>query len=921
MNYCIYCMNEVEGTYCKHCGRNPQEYIPAAHHLKPGSLLNGKYLVGALLGEGGFGITYIGRDINLDMKIAIKEYYPSGVVNRNTMSTVDVTTSIGQDEQLFEKGKKNFLGEARTLAKFAHEVNVVTVRDFFEENNTAYIIMDYLEGEDLKAYLGRHEVLSFSEAYAILSPVMTVLSKIHAQGLIHRDISPSNIMILSDGTVKLLDFGAARNVGRNDEKSLSIMLKPGFAPEEQYRSKGNQGPWTDVYALSATLYKMVTGVTPDDAMNRLFSDEVKKPSELNPRITKAQADVILKGMSVYQKDRYQSVEELQEACARSLAVASAVRNADNTCVQGEKTITAADLANNRQGMPNERTIAPAQGMPNGRTIAPVQGMLNERAIAPAQGMPNAQTIAPAQGTPNVQPVAMNRENKKSRPKKRKSILKIFGGILAAIIAVVVIYTVFVALSTVSVGDQKIKRSAEQVQIIADELSEADLKRLSQLKNLKELSITGCALDDADVKIIGGMTSLEELSLRGNIDIKDITPLSNLTGLTHLYLSATGIEDISCLSGLTKLTWLSISETKVADVSPVENLTVLKTLEMSNLLNLDRTTIHLPITLTSFHCNNNGLTDVEFLNELTELSYVELSGNSLTDISPLATKQLIRVDISDNQISDITPVSSAGSELYANNNQITDISCLKGTKASDIRLSGNQISDISALEGNDGISVLELGNNVISDISALKDCFKIRSLTLNNNQISDITAIATIDKLKSLDLSFNQISDISPLAQNQNLVNTNEYLHLENNEIKDVSPLSDFKSCKSMYLGNNQIEDIAPLAGCMALKSLYMNNNMISDISPLAGLPMLGSVEVVGNPVTTIGGLYLNREGSASRKSFLSISYSEEIDWQQVKNLDIDFVCVYDIPPREKEAMGKLGYRTDYDSAALEEEDE
>lgn len=311
MNYCTYCMEETEGNYCPNCGKAEKDYIPAAHHLQPGSVLNGKYLVGAVLGEGGFGITYIGHDLNLDMKIAIKEYYPSGQANRNTASTMDVTASVGQDKEFYVKGKKSFLAEARTLGKFANEINVVTVRDFFEENGTAYIIMDYLEGEDLKTYLERRGVMSFAEAYTLLSPIMSVLGKIHAKGLIHRDISPSNIMILSDGTVKLLDFGAARNVSGTDEKSLSIMLKPGFAPEEQYRSKGNQGAWTDVYALSATLYKMVTGVTPDDAMNRLFSDEVKSTSEYNIEITKGQADVILKGMSVYQKDRYQSMEELQ----------------------------------------------------------------------------------------------------------------------------------------------------------------------------------------------------------------------------------------------------------------------------------------------------------------------------------------------------------------------------------------------------------------------------------------------------------------------------------------------------------------------------------------------------------------------------------------------------------------------------------
>ena len=293
MEYCVFCMSKTDNSVCEHCNKNQQDYVSAIHHLKPGSLLNGRYLVGAVLGEGGFGITYIGRDTNLDMKVAIKEYFPSGVVNRNNTSSMEISALVGDTQANFEKGKQGFLSEARTLAKFSNEQSIVSVRDFFEENNTAYIVMEYLEGIDLMDFIAQNGKMPFGLAISMLSPIMSSLSKIHNQGLIHRDISPAKIMILKNRTVKLLDFGNARNVSGADEKSLSVLLKPGFAPEEQYRSKGNQGSWTDVYALSATLYKMVTGVTPDDAMNRLFSDEVVPPSELNEQITPEQSAVIL----------------------------------------------------------------------------------------------------------------------------------------------------------------------------------------------------------------------------------------------------------------------------------------------------------------------------------------------------------------------------------------------------------------------------------------------------------------------------------------------------------------------------------------------------------------------------------------------------------------------------------------------------
>lgn len=311
MKYCLFCMNPIEenDVECPFCGKKLGVELPS-HHLKPGTVLNKKICVGAALGEGGFGITYIGRDLNLDIKVAVKEYYPNGYVNRSNTISPDLTCSISTDKKdFFDKGKERFLREARILAKFAKEPGVVEVRDFFEENNTAYIIMEFLEGQDLKEYLKVNGTLSSEQTIRLLMPVMQALTKIHAQGLIHRDISPDNIRII-DGGVKLLDFGAAREVSSIANKSLSVMLKPGYAPEEQYRSKGNQGPWTDVYSLCATMYKCITGITPDDSAQRLFSDELKAPSALGVIIDSTIEAALMKGLAVLQRDRYQTIDEL-----------------------------------------------------------------------------------------------------------------------------------------------------------------------------------------------------------------------------------------------------------------------------------------------------------------------------------------------------------------------------------------------------------------------------------------------------------------------------------------------------------------------------------------------------------------------------------------------------------------------------------
>lgn len=314
-NLCMGCMKELtQAGVCPYCGYDPGNVSEEGHYLKPYTILNGKYLVGKVLGEGGFGITYIGYDLNLEVPVAIKEFYPNGFVTREGGVTSLVSVYRGANLEAVSKWKNNFIREARTLAKCSHFSGIVGVKDFFEENGTAYIAMEYLEGMTLKAYVkacgGKVETGWLLKS---LEPVMSSLAKVHEYGLIHRDISPDNIMILGSGNMKLLDFGAARDYSAEDEKSLSVMLKPGYAPEEQYRTRGKQGPWSDVYAFAATVYKCITGVTPPESMERMRQDGLKRPGELGILIPPQAEAALLKGMAVYAENRYQSMKEFMEA--------------------------------------------------------------------------------------------------------------------------------------------------------------------------------------------------------------------------------------------------------------------------------------------------------------------------------------------------------------------------------------------------------------------------------------------------------------------------------------------------------------------------------------------------------------------------------------------------------------------------------
>ena len=319
-NLCIHCMKEKNSNsaICPFCGFDPEEAEIPPYHLQPFSILAGKYLLGTAIGEGGFGITYIGMDLNLEMRVAIKEYYPNGCATRNRSESNTVISYSSSMHDIFEEGREKFINEARLLAKCNNLPEIVSVKDFFKENHTAYIVMEYINGMTLKSYLKQNGgKLSAQKTLQMMQPVIHSLAKVHDMNLIHRDISPDNIMLCKDGAVKILDFGGARDYIFSTGKSMSIMLKPGYTPEEQYRAHGNQGPWTDVYALCATMYRCITGTIPPESLERAYHENLQPIRELASECPPAAAYAIEKGMSIHTEDRFQSMQELYSALYES----------------------------------------------------------------------------------------------------------------------------------------------------------------------------------------------------------------------------------------------------------------------------------------------------------------------------------------------------------------------------------------------------------------------------------------------------------------------------------------------------------------------------------------------------------------------------------------------------------------------------
>jgi serine/threonine protein kinase len=282
-------------------------------HLPPRTELHGQYLIGRVLGYGGFGITYIGWDKNLQRRLAVKEYFPTGVAMRSGPGH-EVSAYSTHLQKDFDYGLERYLEEARMVARFAHHPNILSVLNFFRENGTAYIVMEYLEGRTLEAHLDRMGgKISVEEAVGIAVPVMDALSEVHAAGILHRDVSPDNIHLGPNRQVKLLDFGAARMAMGERSRNLSVILKEGYAPSEQYRSKGPQGPWTDVYALAATLYRAVTGVMPPGALDRMTEDELKTPRSLGVEMSERQERALLQAMAFEPAARFETMEQFREA--------------------------------------------------------------------------------------------------------------------------------------------------------------------------------------------------------------------------------------------------------------------------------------------------------------------------------------------------------------------------------------------------------------------------------------------------------------------------------------------------------------------------------------------------------------------------------------------------------------------------------
>lgn len=427
---CENCFSPVTSGRCESCGFSLEDYSPDPTVLAVGAVLQNRYRIGGIIGKGGFGVTYLAFDTKLERRIAVKEYFPYGLALRGTGTGSVMTTG---DAQVFKKGAEKFYDEARLIAKFNSTGNIVNVYDVFYENDTAYYVMEYLRGQTIKSYTEKGGRLTPGQAVYVAGEIADALGIAHEMNVLHRDITPDNIMLCPDNKVKLIDFGAARQVVSEGSQSLSVILTQGFAPLEQYQKKGKQGPWTDIYSLGASLYYGMTGKIIDDPMSR-FEDDTAFQS--NPcAITGELWEIIKKAVAIKTSDRYQNAAELRNALG-----AISIRPEKIDIPKSEIKIKVTQGAASRTGITSEKPASQPEPM----ATMPVSGGSDVR-TQPVNQSEQMRTM-PVNDSSQMRTMAVNEEQTviEEKPKKKRLIPIIAGAAAALVLTVGVIIGVAVS---------------------------------------------------------------------------------------------------------------------------------------------------------------------------------------------------------------------------------------------------------------------------------------------------------------------------------------------------------------------------------------------------------------------------------------------------------------------------------------------
>lgn len=693
---CYNCFQETAGGggSCPCCGfdlaENERKYPTA---LRAGTVLNQRYIAGRVLGQGGFGITYLAWDRNLDTKVAVKEYLPGELADRTEGGKVSVMSADRLDE--FTYGAERFKEEAAVLAKFMGQPGIAGVTDRFDENGTSYFVMDYIEGISFKTYIANAGgKISPQEAMDVMIPVLRALTAVHGEGLIHRDVTPDNIYITKDGNVKLLDFGSARYSMGDKSKSLDVILKVGYAPKEQYIRRGRQGPYTDVYSCAACLYAAITGYLPPESLERLDHDTLIPPSEAGAEIPLYLERAILKGLAVQPEDRFQTAEEFLNA------------------LEGQQVVFYPEAP--ETGRQKERR----ERKPAGRKVPLFSALLGG-----AAAIAIFFTVVSMAGRERTEDPHFSL----AAEEDRKGSLSGQDGSLPSAEEKPISNGISTRLERTIREAQGINGeiyNTAQTELILEnaELAEEDYEAISQMTDLERLEIqVNSPLSQLD--FLKNLTNLKRLHIRANGEsagtFSDLSALAGLTNMEDLYLYLDGISDLSGLSGMSRLKSLVLTgNMEISDLSPLAELTNLQTLEVPG------SSENVGIDLTPLA----GLTNLRSLR----------TGSNVTDLAPLSGMTELR-DL------DLTygGYSANGAVEYESLAPLASL-----TKLNTLTIRNLKVSDLSPLAGLSDLKSLTIHNGAsIRDLSPLAGLSDLKSLTIQGARHElDTSALSQVSKI-------------------------------------------------------------------------------------------------------------------------------------------------------------------------------
>lgn len=847
-------------------------------------IIGDRYELRSEIRRGGFGVTWYGWDKSLDMPVAIKEF---------------------SDPDPEHRGK--FLREARTLAQFSGLRGIVNVRDFLQTQDKVYMVMEYLDGEDLSTYVDKKGRLSFEETMRLLTPVMDVLAKLHAANMLHRDVSPDNIRLTGDGDVKLLDFGSASNM-TSENLTRTITVKPGYAPIEQYSGAVQQGPWTDVYSLCATIYKCITGRKPADSLVRSFHDDVELPSALGAAISPAEEAVLMKGFSVQPAERYASVDAFREAMA----------GAENTAAAAEENRKLEELA--AMAFSDEVNPAPAPADTAKPEVA-AEKKYTEVAAGTAAAGPSGSSVSGAG------PAA--RKNAAAADKKKKS-----GKVLIPIVlglALIVGMALFLLrgstdegegggvlpdLPTVVTGvpDNADYQSGNSYISFQDtEITDQDLAFIKSQEVIDTVSFYRCQLSDEIVGKMPELSKIESVSFSNCGGFTSLNPLAEMPALDTIsvYVNRDGTFsgdelftadfpqklagfNLTCgeitgstdflrrFPGLTSLTFSVDSDGK--DMSFLEALPELEYLYIVHQTMNEEACSHLygHPKLQSATFEEAPLATLEWAKECADLYKIDAEGSNVTDLSPLAGhEKLAIVDLSGAPVSDLSPLADC-MQLYSltiDHSEVESLAPLAGhERLGSLNVSYCHVSDLSPLSET-GLETLSAAHNEITTLKPLASCTKMLKLNVSGNALSSLEGCEEMIKLTALSAADNRISDIGAIRNCALLAE----LQLSNNEISDLSALgNDFEELTLLDITNNNVSDISVLSSCAKLVAFAAADNNITSLRGLEEKPELMAVLISGNNVSDLSPL----SGSLNKLSYLDFGSNQVSDLSVLKGLSV-----------------------------------